>query len=139
MPDLAMATEAICRAFNETWADATPIDWPNVARDGPHLREGNEPWVAIHIKHDGQAQHTLGPVGERTFVGEGQLEVQLFVPAGKRGLADADRLAKLAVSAFRGRTVDGVRFLRVGARTIGNDGPWHQTNVGADFEYDEIA
>jgi len=138
---LSTATDAACALFNEAWADRTPVEWPNLVVDAgaAPLSQGNVPWARVSVLHGGGSQSSLGPEGGRLFEGHGQVVVQVFVPAGKRGLVDADALASAAVSAFRGKTRDGVRFEQVGARTIGNDGPWYQVNVTADYEFDEVA
>lgn len=138
MPNMAMAEDSTFGAFNVAWAARTPIDWPNVTVEGPHLREGTDPWVSIHMLHDGSDQHTMGEEGARVFTRTGSVVVQVFVPAGQRGLTDATALAMVASSAFEGRTVDGVRFYRVGTKTVGRDGSWFQVNVTADFEFDEV-
>jgi hypothetical protein len=69
----------------------------------------------------------------------GELTFQVFVPAGKRGLELAGQLAKVALNAYEGSTLDGVRFRRVGLKDVGVNGAWQQTNVTAHFEYDEAA
>lgn len=145
MPTQAEATDAICQALNDAWQDVTPVEWPNVSRlndlgqPQPPLHEGNVPWVALHVLHGGGAQESLGPEGGRWFGGFGTLQVSVYVPAGKRGLADADQLSMRAVNAYRGKTVGGVTFHRVGSHTVGLEGNWWRTDVRADFEFDEIA
>lgn len=143
MPNQAMAEETISAALRSAWTDLTRpiIEWPNVDRpEGePDPREGVDPWVALDILHRGSEQATLGPrgIGQRLFTRDGQLVVRVFVPAGKRGLTDATALAMAASDAYEGRTLDGVRFYRVGTKTVGRDGAWFQVNVTADFEFDE--
>lgn len=140
MPTLPEATEAICQRFNDAWADRTPVEWPNVIPDDgkPKLSHGNVSYASVHIKHEDSDQHTLGEKGNRVFQREGQVIVQVFVPAGKRGLEEADTLAKAASDAFEGETFGGVSYHRVSARTVGLDGPWYQMNVTADYEFDEV-
>lgn len=138
MPTLSDAEDTICQTLSDAWADRTPIDWPNVEAEGPHLRDGSDPWAALHIQHGGSDQHSFGQDGERTFTRVGSLTLQVFVPAGQRGLSAASALAMVAADAFEGKTVDGVRFYRVGTRTVGRDGSWFQVNVTADFEFDEV-
>lgn len=138
MPNLAMATDAILAAFHEAWADRYPVEWPNHQPDGPKLSEGDSPWARVTIRHEGSDQASLGEVGGRVFTREGTVTVQVFVPSGKRGLIDADELAMVATNAYEGKTHGGVRFYRVGAKTVGHDGPWFQVNAVADFEFDEV-
>lgn len=139
MPNMAMAEETMCQALADAWQDRTVVLWPNVdpPEGQPHPREGQDPWADFHIKHDGSDQHTFGEEGGRTFTRTGGLILQVFVPAGQRGLAEATALAMAAANAFEGKTIDGVRFYRVGTRTVGRDGAWFQVNVSADFEFDE--
>lgn len=140
MPNLAMAEESILSAFHTAWANRTPVEWPNLAdQDGkPPLNTGNVSWARFTILHGGSDQHSFGGEGERTFTREGRLMVQIFVPAGKRGLEEATTLAMVAANAYEGKTLGGVRFYRVGSKTVGQDGPWFQVNVSADFEFDEV-
>jgi hypothetical protein len=139
MPNLTEATETICQCFHTNWADRTQVEWPNVIpENGQKLSQGNEAYVALHIKHEGSDQSSFGGEGGRVFVRQGQVIAQVFVPVGKRGLEEATQLAKVASDAFEGKTLGGVRFYRVSARTVGPDGPWYQMNVSADFEFDEI-
>lgn len=140
MPTIPEATDSICKCFHEAWQDQTPVDWPNVSdRDSvTKLSDGNVAYVAFHVLHENSDQVSLGETGNRVFTREGQLIAQLFVPAGKRGLDEASLLAKAAVDAFEGITFEGVRFHRVSAKTAGLNGNWFQTNISADFEFDEV-
>ncbi len=135
----AQADEAMCQALQTAVA---PLDlivlWPNVDPPLPHPREGESAWAAFHISHDGGDQRTLGERGRRTFTRTGGFVLQVFVPAGQRGLEEATALAKPAVDAFEGETLEGVRFRRVGMHTVGRDGAWFQVNVRGDFEFDEV-
>lgn len=138
MPNMAMAENIICQMLATVWTDRTPVVWPNVVPTGPHPREGEDPWIALDIRHDGSEQTTMAEPGRRTFERSGSLTVRVFVPAGKRGLADCTELATVAANAYEGNTLGGVRFLRVGVKTVGRDGSWYQVNVTADFEFDEV-
>lgn len=140
MTTIPEATEAICACFHAAWADRTPVEWPNVVppEGEPKLSQGNKSYAALHIKHEHGDQHSLGEKGNRVFTRDGGLTVQVFVPVGKRGLEEADALAKAAHDAFEGETFGGVRFYRVSTITVGPDGPWFQVNVAADFEFDEV-
>lgn len=140
MPNMAMATDAICGAFNEAWASTQyAVEWPNIQGEGPKLSDGDQPYERLTLQHDGSDQATLGPPGERTFTRMGQVCASVFVPAGKRGLVDHDALAMVAASAYEGVTREGVRFYRVGPKSVPYDGgAWLQVNVWADFEFDEV-
>ena len=141
MPTAAMAEEAMCSALYAGIGGSLTILWPN--KDLPegvqHPREGTGPWAAFHILHDGSDQATLGPAGERTFTRTGQFQLQIFVPAGQRGLEQATAFATPAINVFEGNTLDGVRFYRVGRKEVGREpgSSWYQVNVAGDFEFDE--
>lgn len=137
MPTQAMAEESMCAALYAALPDLATV-WPNKEpAPADHPREGTDPWAAFHILHDGSDQSTLGAEGARTFTRTGSVKVQVFVPAGQRGLDEATVLATAARDAFEGKTIGGVRFYRVGQRTVGLDGSWFQVNVSGDFEFDE--
>lgn len=142
MPNMAMAEETMLAAAFAALPVGTPVDWPNKEWDpvahGPHPREGIDAWATVHVLHGGSDQMSMGSDGSRVFTRGGSIVVQVFVPAGQRGLADASALAMAATGAFEGKTIDGVRFYRVGSRTVGRDGSWFQVNVSADFEFDEV-
>jgi hypothetical protein len=138
MPTQAAAEEAICQALYEGLPGKT-IVWPNKLIDPvEHPREGDAPWAAFHIMHNGSDQHSLGPSGGRVFTRRGGIILQVFVPAGQRGLEEATAFATSAINVFEGTTIEGVRFYRVGSHTVGLDGSWFQVNVRADFEFDEV-
>jgi hypothetical protein len=65
--------------------------------------------------------------------------VQIFTFYGKGGSL-SDDLATIAKNAFEGVTTSPGRviFRDVRSQEIGQEGQWFQTNVLADFEYDEI-
>lgn len=136
---LTTATDAACSLFNDAWGATSPVEWPNAQAQDPALYAGSSPWARVTVAHAGGEQRSMGRDGERVFEAYGTVTVSVFVPAGKKGLADSDALADLAASAFRGKTRNGVRFSRVGARTVGADGPWHRVDVEAEYDYDEVA
>lgn len=139
MPSLTEATDSICECYNTAWADRTPVEWPNVSQPaGTKLSDGNVAYAAFHVLHEGSAQMSFGDTGNRVFTREGQFIVQIFVPAGKRGLDESSLLAKAALDAFEGITFGGVRFHQVGAKTVGLRDNWFQVNVSGDFEFDEV-
>lgn len=142
------AYDAILRPFGKAWREETPalnggeepaVDWPNVIREGPPLYDGNEPWARVTVRHTEGEQHSLGQKGGRIFERKGVITVQVFVPAGKRGLELAGLLGTVALNAFEGvKTPEGVVFHRVTYKDVGPDGAWYQVNVTAAFEYDHV-
>ena len=67
----------------------------------------------------------------------GIVTVQVFELSGD-GLTSSDVLVDLALDAFEGEKtgLDRVEFRNARANEIGQDGPWFQTNVIAEFTYD---
>jgi hypothetical protein len=137
------AIDAICQLLSDGLVGAgytgDRVEWPNVDRDGqPQLFKGTEPWCRVTVQFTDGGQRTLAPVGGRRFERRGTVTVQCFVPAGKRGLVGASELSTVARDAYEGTTFGGVTFYRVARKTVGQDGPWYQENVSADFEFEEI-
>lgn len=137
--------DAILDHFKAVWDAGTPalnggaapvVEWPNLPLPEPPLSDGNKPWARIVVRHSNGEQRTLGGVGARRFTRSGLVVVQVFVPAGKRGLVTGDRLGNVALSAFEGEQSGDVWYTDVVQREIGVDGNWHQTNVSATFQYD---
>ena len=138
MPSQAMAEETMCAALHAGMGGLV-IVWPNrELAPEDHPREGETSWAAFHINHDGSGQRSMGQKGARTFTRTGGFVLQVFVPAGQRGLEEATALATAATNIFEGETLGGVRFSRVGSHTVGKDGSWFQVNVRGDFEFDEV-
>jgi hypothetical protein len=96
------------------------------------------------VQHNLSSQVTVG--GKVSLGGGGQrfrrlgiVTVQIFTPSND-GLTLADSLVDLAVDAFEGESTgsDCVEFRNVRAVEAGQDGPWHQFNVFANFDYDRV-
>ena len=98
-----------------------------------------QPWVRVLIRHvDGFQSSLVGEAGNRRFTRLGLLTMQLFTPFGG-GLAENDSIASALRAAVEGvSTPNGVWFRNARVAEVGQDGPWFQTNVLAEFEYDEL-
>ncbi len=140
------ARDAILDKFKAAWDANTPalnggtipdVEYPNLDITPP-LTDGNAPWARITVKHRSGEQASLGESGGRRFTRYGIVTVQVFVPAGKRGLVTGDRLGKVALDAFEGEESGDVWYRNAVQREIGVDGAWYQTNVTAEFEYDVV-
>jgi hypothetical protein len=95
-------------------------------------------WCRISVKHVSGKQATLAnQVNQRRYRRNGLLIVQLFTPIGT-GLSLADKYAKIILDSVEGKSTTSNVWLR-NCRTneIGREGSWQQTNIFADFEYDE--
>ena len=137
---LTAARNAILIHFKTAWDAQTPpippVIYDDVAQEPP--ADGSV-WVRVSVKHSANGQQTLGAQGNRRFGRIGIVVVQVFTPYGG-GLTANDIFAKVAVDAFEGKSTapDAVTFSNVRSNEIGQSGDWFQTNVIAEFEYDEI-
>lgn len=111
------------------------IFWDNVDPKSKPPQDG--PWFRFSVRHIDGSQSSLGEVGSRRFNRIGLVTVQIFIPAGARGLTQADKLGKMAVDAFEGKDVSGIWFRNVRLIEVGPSGPWFQYNVLANFTYDQ--
>lgn len=97
------------------------------------------PWARVTVQHIGSLQGSLaGSHGTRRWTRNGIVTVQIFTAFGT-GLSLSDKLAMIALGAFEGKeTASHVWFRNVRPEEIGQDGVWFQTNVIAEFTYDEV-
>lgn len=139
---LTQARDEMLAVFRESWlADPAsaqlPVLYPDTKSVPPTTGKG---WVRVMVQHGSGGQATLSnAAGRRRFRHTGIVFVQIFTDRGD-GMVLADQLASVAKNAFEGVTTDPgrVTFYRVRVREVGPDGQWFQTNVLADFEYDEV-
>lgn len=143
------ARNCIYKTFYEHWqgtsgwqsvvTDEPPIIWENVQR--ADAEDVSKPFVRIFIRHDDSELDSFGQDGEGSYQATGAVNMQLFVPNDDNGLILSDRLAKVLQRAFRGKTGTGdccgIVFRSVSMNEQGSDERVFQTNVTADFEYDE--
>lgn len=96
--------------------------------------------MRAYVDHTFERQVTLGSSGNRRYRVGGIVSVQIFTPFG-RGQVEADAISGVVKGAFRGVNTgsDAIEFRNVRVIDSGQDGAWLQTNVMAEFEYDEIA
>lgn len=95
-------------------------------------------WAVVLVQHAAGAQASLtGRVDERLYEKSGLVTVQLFAPRGK--MLEADDIVETIESAFLGvSTPGGVWYRNVRSTEIGESGPWFQTNILAEFTYDQV-
>lgn len=96
------------------------------------------PYCRVTIKHNVN-KHTLADESmRRRYDRRGTMIVQSFFKFGD-GFTLADAFVKLLADATEGhRTVNGVAFQRVRWNEVGKSGRYSQTNLVAEFQYDEI-
>lgn len=146
-PDPEQVYDSILGAFRDRWQADTPalnegtvpdVEWPDEPEAQTPLSKGTVPWARVTIKHGYRGVTTIGYglPGQGRVAADGTVAVSIFVPAGKRGLAFAARLGKVAIAAFEGQRAGDVWFTDVMPEEVGVDGAWFQYNVKAKFHYD---
>ena len=141
---LADGRDEILLHFTTAWNAGTPpiplLLYDDKKRDLPP----NAPYARITIKHNVFPQTTIGATVAKggngvRFRRFGIVTVQVFELSGD-GLTSSDVLVDLALDAFEGEKtgLDRVEFRNARANEIGQDGPWFQTNVIAEFTYDRV-
>ncbi len=141
---IAEARDEILLHFRTAWdAGAPPV--PRLIYDDRHRDLPDDaPYARITVRHNIFEQATVGGrigsggAGQR-FHRFGIVTVQIFTVSGD-GLSKSDVLVNLALDAFEGERTgsDRVEFRNTRINEIGQDGPWFQTNVIAEFVYDRI-
>ncbi len=114
--------------------------WDDTRTDIPDAQASPLPsWARIIIRHGPGAQRGLADISSvRRYTQNGILTIQLFTPSGD-GLTLADTISEAFLTGVSGvSTPGGVWFKNQRSVEVGNDGPWFQTNVIAEFEYDQI-
>lgn len=150
-PDLEQVYDSIFGQFRTYWEADTPdlmdaagygseapdVEWPDEPESKTPLSKGKKPWARIAAKHGYRGVTSISTLpGQGRVAADGTVMVNIFVPAGKRGLAFASRLGKVAVAAFEGQRAGDVWFTDVVPEEVGVDGAWLQYNVKAKFHYD---
>lgn len=132
-----VAKDEILGLFKTAW-DTTGYEaiYENVGDDPPGSAD---PWARATLRHFAGGQASLAnDNGRRRWEREGNIVIQIFVPAGD-GLSEAYDLAKIVADAYEGAaTASQVWFRNVRIQEVGPDKSWFQVNVIADFTYDEV-
>jgi len=120
-------------------ANSLTAFWDKVGGDPPD-DEPAKSWARINLRHGPRVQGNLAGSGAtRRYTSVGLLTIQVMVPSDA-SIGTDDSLASQFVAAYSGKTTTGgVWFRNVRGVDVGVDGAWNQTNVYAEFEYDEIA
>jgi len=138
---LTQARDEILGHFKAAWdADGTASQYPIRYWAVSEEKPTTDAWVRITVAHVDGGQATLsGATGQRRFRHFGVVTVQVFTKYGD-GLTLNDQLCTVAKNAFEGEVTSPGRviFRNVRLNEVGQDDQWFQTNVLADFEYDEI-
>ena len=127
--------------FTDAWnAQASPVPlllYQDKKKDIPVTAV---PWARMSIAHVDRDRVTIGgETGGTRFRAFGLITVEVYSLYGE-GLTNNDVYVNLVIDAFEGQNtgLDRVTFRNVRNEEIGVDGPWFQTNVIAEFEYDIV-
>lgn len=135
------ARNEIMSLLKAAWdADTTSCEFPMLYWDTAQKTPTEGAWARATMQHGSGGQATLSnEVGARRFRYTGAVTVQLFTPTGD-GLVLSDQLVQVVKNAFAGVTTNpgNIHLRNVRSQEIGQDGVWFNTNVLADFEYDEV-
>lgn len=138
--NVTQAQDEGLKAFRDAWEAAPPSQGvPLLYEDVAGAPPTSGPWARVAFRNSTGRQHSLaGELGTRMFQHAGIVLVQIFTPTGD-GRVLADQLAQISKNAFEGRaTASDVRFRNTRILHVGQEGAWYQTNVLADFEYEEV-
>lgn len=139
---IAEARNEVMDHFVTAWNAQTP-PVPLLLFDDkqqPGVPDPPAPYARIVMRHNDRDRVTLADeTGNRRFRSFGIITVQIFSVSGD-GLTANDTFVNVAVNAFEGAKtgLDRVTFRNVRSNEIGEDGPWFQTNVIAEFDYDVV-
>lgn len=113
-----------------------PVLYPDTVKDAPS--DGTS-YLKAFADLTTERVASLGPISGRRYRVSGLVQVQIFTPYGD-GQATADLISGVVKAAFRGvnSTSDTIAFRNARVVDVGRDGAYLQTNVVAEFEYDEI-
>lgn len=115
---------------------AVPVIYPDTVKDTP--LDGTS-YMKAFADLTNERTASLGPISGRRYRIMGLVQVQIFTPYGD-GQATADLISGVVKGAFRGvnSPSDTIAFRNARAVDVGRDGAYLQTNVVAEFEYDEL-
>ena len=145
MPTLAAARDDIMGAVQTQWdAGSTAgelllYEDRAGARPSANVAGAVQLWGFVQVRHISSERVTLaGTAGSRRFRRDGLLTLQLFIPQGD-GLVLMDAIGQEFLNALEGKTTtNGVSLRNVRVVEVGEDGPWFQANVLANYDYDEV-
>jgi len=129
MPTIEQVEDSVSAAFAAA-IGSTPVAWDNVELD----LDGVPEWVRFTMQFNGGTNPELEGKMYRRF---GILIVQIFVPAAT-GKRKARQLAETVLATFEGQTIGEARFRNVGLVDVGVTDAWYQSNVTAQFEFDQF-
>lgn len=130
------AKDVMCGIFLDAWSGAgqntSTVRWDDKAGTVPDAQVA---WARVTIKHNDGPVRAFG-AGGALYSNTGTLFIQVFTPVGDANQQAYD-LAYAVVTAFRRSRNLGVAFRNPHLKEVGVSGAFEQTNVIADFSYDD--
>lgn len=126
--------------FKNNYSGDEVIIWGADApeKTDPYAGSDQQAWLRFTINHSDGRQNTLGSPGSNRFRHIGIITIQIFTPEGNYAIKNRE-LANTVLEIYQGAVDSGVYYENVTANELGNDGfGWYQTNVTAEFRYDNI-
>ena len=120
-----------------------PRIWEGVTSDSNNQDgdlQRHQGYIRSRVQHSTGGQSTLSNVNNRrTFENTGFITVQVFTKVGNN-LSLNGNLVDIVKTAYETTqaTPSNIWFRNVRSNEIGTTGIWYQTNVIADFVYDQI-
>lgn len=144
MTTQAEARKEIIDLFRAAWlanptSAVVPLAFDDVEFKKPSGEDANgraHPWARISVRTQLEEQDTVSGVGNRRYLTEGQVTVEIYVAPGD-GHTLGDTLSRIAKLPFRGST-SGVWFTFTTPKEIGMDASWFRRDVVSRFQYEEI-
>lgn len=128
---IAQARDAMCGAA----VSALPVNFPISFPDKPFTAPENASWARVTVKLAGRAPRGMGDA-KKKYVAFGTFCIQLFSVQGD-GLTANDTLADNTVLNLESVVSSPITYRNIRAVDIGPDGAFTQTNIYADFEYED--
>lgn len=130
------ARDVMLAVFRDAWVahgqDVTRVLWPDQPGAAP---ETGAAWARVAIRHANSPMRAFSEAGA-LYSNTGTLWIQIFTPVGDAN-AQAYALAHAVVTAYRRAGNEGVTYREPRFREVGVSGAFEQTNVLADFSYDD--
>lgn len=139
------AREEIHRVIRTAWiADPLTTDAPllvqSIKEKPPTSPDPNgwaKTWARVSVEHLSGSQVTLTDQnGKAKHVKRGVVTIQVFTPLGQGLWGTSDPVTDIIETALASKSAsDLVSFTEITSTEVGEDGPWFQVNVRANFEY----
>lgn len=130
------AVTAIKAMLAASWT-TTPIKQVNEPFDAPDPNAATQAWVLLTIKNDRTDNYTMGSPGNRLYLFEGRIILDVFVPVNTStdtAFAYAVQLGEI----FRNQFFSNIRTWAPDPEGDGSNdesGSWYRTSVTIPYQY----